>query len=124
MIAYLIVCTLLITANGWAAITPHLHSDLSMRILHGLSTLALLPLLWNLWSDRRQLQVFLSIVLAVFTVMLVLVNSWIAIHGMGVDYGWLDHVLLALAFMAVVVFFLLRPEPEGNHQPTASERML
>ena len=124
MIAYLILCTLLITANGWAAITPHLHSDLSMRILHGLSTLALLPLLWNLWSDRRQLQVFLSIVLAVFTVMLVLVNSWIAIHGMGVDYGWLDHVLLALAFIAVVVFFLLRPEPEGNHQPTASERML
>ena len=124
MIAYLILCTLLITANGWAAITPHLHSDLSMRILHGLSTLSLLPLLWNLWIDRRQLQVVLSIVLSVFTVMLVLVNSWIAIHGMGVDYGWLDHVLLALAFMAVVVFFLLRPEPEGDHQPTASERML
>ena len=124
MIAYLVLCTLLITANGWAAITPHLHSDLSMRILHGLSTLALLPLLWNLWIDRRQLQVVLSIVLSVFTVMLVLVNSWIAIHGMGVDYGWLDHVLLALAFMAVVVFFLLRPEPEGDHQPTASERML
>ena len=115
MIAYLILCTLLITANGWAAITPHLHSDLSMRILHGLSTLALLPLLWNLWIDRRQLQVVLSIVLSVFTVMLVLVNCWIAIHGMGVDYGWLDHVLLALAFMAVVVFFLLRPEPEGDH---------
>ena len=48
MIAYLILCTLLITANGWAAITPHLHSDLSMRILHGRSTVALLPLLWNL----------------------------------------------------------------------------
>jgi hypothetical protein len=114
MIAYLILCTLLITANGWAAITPHLHSDLSMRILHGLSTLALLPLLWNLWSDRRLLQVVLSIVLSAFTVMLVLVNSWIAINGMGVDYGWLDHVMLALAFMAVVVFFLLKPETEGQ----------
>jgi hypothetical protein len=110
MIAYLILCTLLITANGWAAITPHLHSDLSMRILHGLSTLALLPLLWDLWIDRHLLQVVLSIVLSVFTVMLVLVNSWIAINGMGVDYGWLDHVMLALAFMAVVVFFLLKPE--------------
>ena len=114
MIAYLILCTLLITANGWAAITPHLHSDLSMRILHGLSTLALLPLLWNLWSDRRLLQVVLSIVLSAFTVMLVLVNSWIAINGMGVDYGWLDHVMLTLAFMAVVVFFLLKPEAEGQ----------
>ncbi|MAO87701.1 MAG: hypothetical protein CL822_01830 [Crocinitomicaceae bacterium] len=123
MIAYLILCTLLITANGWAAITPHLHSDLSMRILHGLSTVALLPLLWNLWTDRRLLQVFLSIVLSIFTVMLVLVNSWIAMNGMGVDYGWLDHVMLALAFMAVVVFFLLRPEPDDDHQPTASERI-
>ena len=85
MIAYLILCTLLITANGWAAITPHLHSDLSMRILHGRSTVALLPLLWNLWTDRRLLQVFLSIVLSIFTVMLVLVNSWIAMNGMGVD---------------------------------------
>ena len=114
MIAYLILCTLLITANGWAAITPHLHSDLSMRILHGLSTLALLPLLWDLWIDRHLLQVVLSIVLSVFTVMLVLVNSWIAINGMGVDYGWLDHVMLALAVMAVVVFFLLKPEAEGQ----------
>ena len=114
MIAYLILCTLLITANGWAAITPHLHSDLSMRILHGLSTLALLPLLWDLWIDRHLLQVVLSIVLSAFTVMLVLVNSWIAINGMGVDYGWLDHVMLALAFMAVVVFFLLKPEAEGQ----------
>ena len=49
MIAYLVFCSLLIPANLWAAITPHLHSDLSMRVLHGVSTLALLPLLWSLW---------------------------------------------------------------------------
>ena len=47
MLAYLIAVSLLIPANLWAAITPHLHSEVSMRILHGLSTLALLPLLWH-----------------------------------------------------------------------------
>ena len=36
--------------------------------------MALLPLLWNLWTDRRLLQVF-QIALSIFTVMLVLVNS-------------------------------------------------
>ena len=45
MIIYLILCSLLIPVNIWAAITPHLLSDLSMRILHGLSTVVLLPLL-------------------------------------------------------------------------------
>ena len=48
MILYLILCSLLVPANIWAAITPHMHSDLSMRVLHGLSTLVLLPLLWGL----------------------------------------------------------------------------
>jgi hypothetical protein len=33
MISYLFVASLLIPVNLWAAITPHLHSDLSMRIL-------------------------------------------------------------------------------------------
>ena len=46
--------------------------------------MALLPLLWNLWTDRRLLQVFLSIVLSIFTGMLVLVNSWIASER----HGW------------------------------------
>jgi hypothetical protein len=51
-------------------------------------------------------------VLGVFGVMLVLVNSWITAMGMGVDFGWLDHVLLALAYGSVLVFFLLKPEAE------------
>ena len=53
MIAYLVFCSLLIPANLWAAITPHLHSDLSMRVLHGMSTLALLPMLLSLWHGRH-----------------------------------------------------------------------
>ena len=65
MILYLIICSLLIPANIWAAITPHMHSDLSMRVLHGLSTLVLLPLLWGLWKQRRHLNLLSTIVLAV-----------------------------------------------------------
>lgn len=44
MIAYLILCTLLVPANLWATITPHLHSEVSMRLLHALSTAVLIPL--------------------------------------------------------------------------------
>ena len=112
MIAYLVFCSLLIPANLWAAITPHLHSDLSMRVLHGMSTLALLPLLLSLWQGRQLQSLLPSVVLGVFGVMLVLVNSWITAMGMGVDFGWLDHVLLALAYGSVLVFFLLKPEAE------------
>ena len=34
MIPFLVFCSLLIPVNLWAAITPHMHSDVSMRILH------------------------------------------------------------------------------------------
>ena len=114
MIAYLVFCSLLIPANLWAAITPHMHSDLSMRVLHGIATVALLPLLVALCRERRHLQQVAALVLGVFAVVLVIVNSWITAMGMGVEFGWLDHVLLALANISVLVFFLLQPEPEAN----------
>ena len=74
MIAYLVLCSLLIPVNAWAAITPHMHSDLSMRILHGTSTLVLLPLLWALWQQRRNLKGFAAILLAVFAVVMLVVR--------------------------------------------------
>ena len=114
MIAYLVFCSLLIPANLWAAITPHLHSDLSMRVLHGIATAALLPLLVVLWRQRRHLQPVAALVLGVFAVVLAIVNSWITAMGMGVEFGWLDHVLLALVNISALVFFLLQPEPAPN----------
>ena len=53
MAYYLIFSSLLIPVNLWAAITPHLHSDLSMKLLHATSTLILLPLLANLLIQRK-----------------------------------------------------------------------
>ena len=121
MISYLVLCSLLIPVNLWAAITPHLHSDLSMRILHGISTLLLLPLLITLWNDRRQLLSLPALMLGIFTVVMMVVNSWITAKGMGVEFGWLDHVLLAVAELSVVAFFLLEPQTSPI-QPTAEER--
>ncbi|MGB1776772.1 MAG: hypothetical protein ACPHGV_10590 [Synechococcus sp.] len=120
MILFLILCSLLIPVNIWAAITPHLHSDLSMRILHGCATLVLLPLLWALWRQRRRLHPLSALILAVFAATMVVVNSVITVRGMAIELGWLDHLLLALSEIAVVVFFLLAPD--GRGQPTADER--
>ena len=120
MILYLILCSWLVPATIWAAITPPMHRDLSMRVLHGLSTLVLLPLLWGLWTQRRHLNILSTIVLAVFALMLVIVNSWITVKGMPVDFGWLDHWLLALAKISVLTFFLVAPAAEDY--PTALER--
>ena len=109
MLAYLIATSLLIPANLWAAITPHLHSEVSMRILHGLSTLALLPLLWQLWVRRKQDVLGLSLVLGVFLLVMVVVNSWITAMGMGVRFGWLDHIFLAIACSSVIAYFFAEP---------------
>ena len=115
MICYLVFCSLLIPVNLWAAITPHLHSDLSMQILHATSTLILLPLLASLWIQRKHLNQLTSFILSIFLCVMVVINTWIAFMGMGVRNGWIDHVFLALAAASVEVYFLFRPasEPEN-----------
>ena len=112
MIPFLVFCSLLIPVNLWAAITPHMHSDVSMRILHGVCTVVLIPLLWTLRDQRRLLRPLAAMVLAIFAMVMVVANSWITAMGMGVDFGWLDHLFLALSELALIVFFLIAPEPE------------
>ena len=103
MIAYLIVVSLLVPSNLWAAITPHLHSDLSMRLLASISTV-LLPPLWSLWQQRQRVQKLPAVLLSSFAVVLVVVNCQITVKGMGVQYGWVDHLFLAMACVAVLGF--------------------
>ena len=107
MIIYLLLTSLLIPVNIWAAITPHLHTALTMRILHGVSVLVLLPLLLSLWRDRRVIQPVSALVLAIFLLVMVVVNVTIAMQGMGVEFGWIDHLLLALAALSVEAYYLL-----------------
>ena len=111
MIYYLIFCSLLIPVNLWAAITPHLHSDLSMQILHATSTLILLPLLVSLWTQRKRLNHSISFILSTFLSVMVVINTWIAFMGMGVRNGWIDHIFLALAAASVEAYFLFIPAP-------------
>ncbi|WP_370523056.1 hypothetical protein [Synechococcus sp. HK01-R] len=112
------MASLLIPVILWAAITPHLHSDLSMRILHAVSVLVLvlLPLLRSLWLDRRQTLPALSVVLAVFLLVMATVNSWIAFIGMGVDFGWIDHLFLALGALSVEAYYFLEPKASNPLQ--------
>jgi hypothetical protein len=114
---YLLITALFIPLNLWAAITPHLHSDLSMRSLHGVSVLLLLPglvdLLGDLLGSREASQRVAQLVLAIFLVTLAVINTWIVFAGMGVERGWLDHLFLCLAMVALITFYLLRPQ-ESN----------
>ena len=107
MIAYLILCTLLVPANLWATITPHLHSELSMRLLHALSTAVLIPPLVSLWHQRRSVQPLPALLFAPFSIVLMVVNTQIALRGMGVRFGWIDHLFLTIACLAVIAFYLL-----------------
>ena len=119
MIPYLILISLLVPANLWASITPHLHSDLSMRLLHGVSTLVLMPPLFSMWRQRRQIQRLPALLLASFSLVLIVVNTHIAAVGMGVRYGWIDHLFLAIASLAVLAFYLLNDaEDELEEQET------
>ncbi|MDO6352339.1 hypothetical protein Q3Y53_07245 [Synechococcus sp. YX-04-1] len=117
MIPFLVFCSLLIPVNLWAAITPHMHSDVSMRILHGVCTVVLIPLLWMLWDQRRLLRTVPALVLAIFATVMLVVNSWITAMGMGVEFGWLDHLFLALSEVALTLFFLMAPDPAPVTEP-------
>jgi hypothetical protein len=120
MAIYLLIAALFIPLNLWAAITPHLHSDLSMRVLHGVSVLLLLPGLVDLLSDlistRMAPRRLAQLVLAIFLITLALTNSWIVVAGMGVEMGWLNHLFLCLALVALIAFYLLRPKESSVWQ--------
>ncbi|NCG16331.1 MAG: hypothetical protein GWP23_05095 [Synechococcales cyanobacterium H12SWP_bin.12] len=120
VIYYLVFCSLLIPVNLWAAITPHLHSDMSMQVLHAISTLILLPLLVSLWKQRKHLNQLICFILSVFLSVMVLINTWITFMGMGVRNGWFDHIFLALAAASVEAYFLLKPEPASSKHSSSA----
>ena len=95
----------------------HSNANTSLWIEDNSGTLVLLPLLWTLWTQRRLLWPLPALLLAIFTTVMVVVNSWITAMGMGVEFGWLDHLLLALSEVALTVFFLTAPDPEPVAEP-------
>ena len=105
----MVVAALLIPVNVFTAIVPHMHDFVAMRLLHlissGVFAIALGLLLSNcpITKGRCVPPVkLLAITYALFLLIMVVVNVNIARTGMGVDYGWLDHYLLAFGSIIIV----------------------
>ena len=117
MISFLVFCSLLIPVNLWAAITPHMHSDVSMRILHGVCTVVLLPLLWTLWEQRRLLRPVPALILGDLCDGDGGGEQLDHRHGHGRGIRLAGSPAPGLSEVALTVFFLMAPEPEPITEP-------
>ena len=73
--------------------------------------------LWIEYNSGMLLRPLPALLLAIFATVMVVVNRWITAMGMGVEFGWLDHLFLALSEVALTVFFLMAPEPAPISEP-------
>ena len=92
----------LISLNLLAAQFSHANSDASMGILHGYTSIGLIPgLLTCLPAIRLMLQTHrwpeavLAVLWLLANVLLLVVNTWIAVQGMDIPDGNLIHLALA-----------------------------
>ena len=95
----------LVPLNILAAFFAHEHSDASMRILHGYTSIGLLigifsafSIFMNIRSKLKKIRVFIP--LLVINVWAFYVNTWVAINGMGIPYGKQFHIFLAILIIA------------------------
>ena len=97
----------LISLNLLAGLFSHAHSDASMRILHGYTSIGLVSGLFACvtavrlqWSARHPWRIILLTLWTLLNLSLVMVNSWIAFKGMGIPYGNIFHLILAAVLTA------------------------
>ena len=91
----------LVPLNILAAFFAHEHSDASMRILHGYTSIGLIigifsafSILVNIRSKFKKIRIFVP--LLIINVWAFYTNTWVAINGMGIPYGRQFHVFLAV----------------------------
>ena len=101
----------LVPLNILAAFFSHQHSDASMRILHGYTSIGLLigifsafSILVNIRSKFKKIRIFVP--LLIINVWAFYTNTWVAINGMGIPYGRQFHVFLAV--LMIFNFFIFR----------------
>ena len=101
----------LVPLNILAAFFSHQHSDASMRILHGYTSIGLLigifsafSILVNIRSKFKKIRIFVP--LFIINVWAFYTNTWVAINGMGIPYGRQFHVFLAV--LIIFNFFIFR----------------
>ena len=95
----------LVPLNILAAFFAHEHSDASMRILHGYTSIGLIigifstfSILVNIRSILKKIRVFVP--LLIINIWAFYTNTWVAINGMGIPYGRQFHI-----FLAVLIIF-------------------
>ena len=95
----------LVPLNILAAFFAHEHSDASMRILHGYTSIGLVigifsafSIFMNIRSRFKKIRVFVP--LLIINVWAFYVNTWVAINGMGIPYGKQFHIFLAILIIA------------------------
>ena len=95
----------LVPLNILAAFFAHEHSDASMRILHGYTSIGLIigifsafSIFINIRSKLKKIRVFVP--LLVINVWAFYINTWVAINGMGIPYGKQFHIFLAILIIA------------------------
>ena len=95
----------LVPLNILAAFFAHEHSDASMRILHGYTSIGLVigifsafSIFMNIRSKFKKIRVFVS--LLIINVWAFYVNTWVAINGMGIPFGKQFHIFLAISIIA------------------------
>ena len=101
----------LVPLNILAAFFTHEHSDASMRILHGYTSIGLIigifsafSILVNIRSKFKKIRIFVP--LLIINVWAFYTNTWVAINGMGIPYGRQFHVFLAV--LIIFNFFIFR----------------
>ena len=101
----------LVPLNILAAFFAHEHSDASMRILHGYTSIGLVigifsafSIFINIRSKFKKLRVFIP--LLIINVWAFYTNTWVAINGMGIPYGKQFHIFLAI--LIIVNYFVFR----------------
>ena len=101
----------LVPLNILAAFFSHQHSDASMRILHGYTSIGLLigifsafSILVYIRSKFKKIRIFIP--LLIINVWAFYTNTWVAINGMGIPYGRQFHVFLAV--LIIFNFFIFR----------------
>ena len=95
----------LVPLNILAAFFAHEHSDASMRILHGYTSIGLVigifsafSIFMNICSKFKKIRVFIP--LLIINLWAFYVNTWVAINGMGIPYGKQFHIFLAILIIA------------------------
>ena len=95
----------LVPLNILAAFFAHEHSDASMRILHGYTSIGLVigifsafSIFMNIRSKFKKIRVFVP--LLIINLWAFYLNTWVAINGMGIPYGKQFHIFLAILIIA------------------------